>query len=368
VIRPRLADAAFFYETDKKANLESRTERLKNIVFQAKLGTLFDKSNRIARLATLISDAIAGDAAKAQRAALLCKTDLVTEMVGEFSDLQGIMGKYYAANDGEDQEVAAALYEQYLPRYSGDDLPETLTGAAIALADRIDTLVGIFGINQPPSGSKDPFALRRAALGVIRIISEKQFANIDLHALIAAAIEQLGNAVENDNAQKDVESFIFDRYRAFYSDQGIPADTVQAVQATATPNPYDFDLRIKAVNHFRELDASQALAAANKRVSNILKKQSSLDGDMTVDTAKLTENAEQNLFNAISEQDISELCQQGQYTEALSQLAQLREPIDAFFDNVMVMVDDEAVKTNRINLLRQLYSKFASIADISVLQ
>ncbi len=367
VIRPRLADAAFFYETDRKTRLEDRIDRLKPIVFQDKLGSIYDKSVRVAALASRIADAIGSDPALAERAAMLGKTDLVTEMVLEFTELQGIMGQYYAANDSEHQDVAKALNEQYLPRYSGDDLPSTLTGCAVAIADRIDSLVGLFGIGQPPSGTRDPFALRRASLGVLRIIIERQLP-LDLQQLCEWAEKNFDQLTEQNTASTVVD-YMLERFRAFYDEQGISAEVYLAVHARRPTRPLDFNRRVKAVDSFRKLPEAEALAAANKRVSNILTKQGGSAVGEHVDDALLQDPAEITLAEQVGQQaeKVIPLFDQGDYGTALSSLADLRAPVDAFFDKVMVMADDEAVRNNRLALLNRLRNLFLRVADISVL-
>jgi len=367
VIRPRLADAAFFYETDRKTRLEDRIEALKPIVFQDKLGSLYDKSVRVAALASKIADAIDSDPALAERAAMLAKTDLVTEMVLEFTDLQGIMGQYYAADDGEHADVAKALNEQYMPRFAGDDLPTTLTGCAVAIADRIDSLVGLFGINQPPSGTRDPFALRRASLGVLRIIIEQKLP-LDLQTLCEWAEENFTVLSEQGTASTVVD-YMLERFRAHYDEQGISAEVYLAVHARRPTRPLDFDRRVKAVEAFRQLPEAQALAGANKRVSNILDKQGGDSIGETVDNALLQDSAEKALAEQVEEQarKVLPLFEQGDYASALSSLASLRKPVDTFFDEVMVMADDEAVRNNRLALLNRLRNLFLRVADISLL-
>jgi glycyl-tRNA synthetase beta chain len=367
VIRPRLADAAFFFETDKKQPLDARIEKLKSIVFQQQLGTVFDKTQRIEGLAASIAELINGDANYARRAAALSKCDLMTDMVFEFTELQGLMGYHYALHDGEPEEVAQAMNEQYLPRFAGDDLPATRTGIALAIADRLDTLTGLFGINQPPTGSKDPFALRRAALGVLRIIVEHKL-DLDLHQLLTLAAEQHGNLPGSEGLADRVLDFMLDRFRAWYDDRGISAETFLAVHALRPTSPLDFDRRIDAVSHFRNLAEAEALAAANKRVSNILSKQG---GEIAseIDTALLQEDAEKALAAALTsaEHDLQPVFEQGDYRTALERLAALREVIDTFFDNVMVMAEDEAVRANRLALLKRLRRLFLGVADISLL-
>ena len=369
VIRPRLADAMFFLDTDKKTPLAQRCEKLKSIVFQKDLGTVYQKSERIAKLSSHIAALINGDQQKAERASLLAKADLVTDMVFEFTDLQGLMGYHYALHDGEDPEVAQALNEQYLPKFAGDELPQTKTGIAVALADRLDTLSGMFGIGQPPTGSKDPFALRRATLGVLRIIIEHKL-DLDLNELIALAVAQ--HAVITDEAStkvnSDILAFMLERLRAYYEDRNISIDTYLAVAALSPTKPLDFDNRVNAVEHFRSLPQAQALAAANKRVSNILSKET-LTGDSAIDTSLLSEDAEKTLAAALAtlNEQLTPVFAAGNYQQALTQLANLQVEIDTFFDNVMVMADDQAVKTNRLNLLQHLRSLFLQVADISVL-
>jgi glycyl-tRNA synthetase beta chain len=367
VIRPRLSDAAFFYETDRKTPLEDRIGQLKPIVFQEKLGSIHDKSVRVAALAGKIANTIGSDPALAERAAMLGKTDLVTEMVLEFTDLQGIMGQYYAANDGEHADVAKALNEQYMPRFAGDSLPSTLTGCAVAIADRLDSLVGLFGINQPPSGTRDPFALRRASLGVLRIIIERELP-LDLQTCCEWA-EQNFHQLTEQNTATTVVDYMQERFRAHYEEQGIAAEVYLAVHARRPTRPLDFDRRVKAVNAFRKLPEAEALAAANKRVSNILTKQGSDAIGEHVDNALLQDGAEIALAEQVSDQaeKVVPLFDSGDYATALSSLASLRAPVDAFFDEVMVMAEDEAVRNNRLSLLNRLQNLFLRVADISLL-
>lgn len=367
VIRPRLSDAAFFYETDRKTKLEDRIDALKPIVFQEKLGSIYDKSVRVSALARKIADAIGSDPALAERAAMLAKTDLITEMVLEFTDLQGIMGQYYAANDGEPEDVAKALNEQYMPRFAGDDLPTTLTGCAIAIADRLDSLVGLFGINQPPSGTRDPFALRRASLGVLRIIIERELP-LDLQTCCEWAEENFTVLTEQNTASTVVD-YMLERFRAHYDEQGIGAEVYLAVHARRPTRPLDFDRRVKAVEAFRQLPEAQALAGANKRVSNILTKQGGDSIGETVDASLLQDSAEKALAEQVDQQSarVLPLFENGDYASALSSLASLRESVDSFFDEVMVMADDEAIRNNRLALLNRLRNLFLRVADISLL-
>ncbi|WP_261882319.1 glycine--tRNA ligase subunit beta [Vibrio pelagius] len=367
VVRPRLADAEFFFNTDRKRPLIDRLPELEQAIFQKQLGTIKDKTDRITELASYIAEQIDADVEKSKRAGLLAKCDLMTSMVFEFTDTQGVMGMHYATHDGEDEQVALALYEQYMPRFAGDDLPSTGISSAVAMADKLDTIVGIFGIGQAPKGS-DPFALRRASLGVLRIIVENGY-NLDLTDLIAKAKELLGDKLTNDNVEADVIDFMLGRFRAWYQDAGFSVDIIQAVLANRPTKPTDFDQRVKAVSHFRELEAAEALAAANKRVGNILAK---FDGELAadIDLALLQEDAEKTLAEnvAVMTEALEPAFATGNYQEALSKLAALREPVDAFFDNVMVMADDEALKKNRLTLLNNLRNLFLQIADISLLQ
>ena len=368
VVRPRLTDAEFFFKQDQKVKLESRNERLKTVVFQAQLGTVYEKAERISELAAFIAAQIGGDVALAQRAGILSKCDLATEMVGEFPELQGIAGYYYAQHDGEGEEIALALNEQYLPKFAGDVLPSTRSGLAVAIADKLDTLVGIFGINQPPTGSKDPFGLRRAAIGLLRIIIEKELV-LDINVLSQQAVNAYGTKLANTNTVNDVFEFLLGRYRAIYEEQNIDVDVIQAVQTLKPTQPLDFDRRIKAVANFRNLAEAEALAAANKRVANILSKDGvTVTG--AVDNSLLSEAAEQTLAAQVAklQAELTPLFAAGDYTPALTALAALRAPIDSFFDTVMVNADDLAIRQNRLNLLASLRALFLAVADISQLQ
>lgn len=368
VVRPRLSDAEFFFKTDLKQRLEDNLPRLKTVLFQQQLGTLFDKTERIEKLSGEIAAQIGADVAKAERAGLLSKCDLMTNMVFEFTDTQGVMGMHYARHDGEDEEVAVALNEQYMPRFAGDELPRSLVACSVALADKFDTLVGIFGIGQHPKGDKDPFALRRAALGVLRIIVEKNLP-LDLVDLAQKAAALYGDKLSNANVVEDVVDFILGRFRAWYQEEGIAVDVIQAVLACRPTKPADFDARVKAVNHFRTLDAAQALAAANKRVQNILSK---VDGVLpeNIDLSLCCEPQEINLAERVLElqRELQPLFEKGDYQTVLSRLADLRESVDSFFDNVMVNAEDEKLRQNRLALLKNLRDLFFKIADISLLQ
>ncbi len=370
VIRPRLTDAEFFWNQDRKTPLGERVESLKGIVFQQKLGTLYDKSQRVMALAERIAEGIGGDTQKARRAAQIAKCDLMTEMVYEFPELQGLMGRYYAEHDGEDNEVAQALDEQYMPRFAGDELPATPTGQAVAIADRLDTLVGIFGIGQPPSGAKDPFGLRRASLGVLRTLIERKL-DIDLAELVETATGQLRDAdiAMADDTATQVLDFMMERLRAYYQDQGIAHDIFDAVLARRPTNPRDFDQRIRAVSAFRELPEAEALAAANKRIHNILKKAQQSIPDR-IDLDRLQEAEERELASAVetAATEAGPLFADRRYEEALKRLAALRTTVDRFFDEVMVMAEDPKVRENRLALLKRLGDLFLGAADISRLQ
>lgn len=365
VVRPRLADAEFFFNTDRKQTLASRFDSLSSVLFQKQLGTLAEKSERISQLAAYVAKKIGADKTAAQRAGLLSKTDLMTNMVGEFPEVQGIMGMHYARFDGENETVALALNEQYMPRFAGDQLPTRLEGAAVAIADKLDSLVGIFGIGQAPKGDKDPFALRRAAIGALRIMVDKDL-NLDLVDIIAFSQQTFADKLTNANVANDVLEFMLGRFRAWYQDQGYTVDVIQAVLARRPTVPADFNQRVKAVAEFRKLDAAAALAAANKRVANILAKIDTAIPD-TVDVKLLQQVEEQALFEAITAEQAEQAKLQS-YTDGLMHLAKMQQVIDQFFDNVMVNADDAAVKLNRQALLKQLRELFLQVADISVLQ
>jgi glycyl-tRNA synthetase beta chain len=368
VIRPRLADAAFFWNQDRKQPLEQRADGLRNMVFEKRLGTLFDKQRRVASLAASIATAIGSEAAHAQRAAQLCKCDLLTSMVFEFPDLQGVMGRYYALHDAEPHAVADAIREHYLPRFAGDELPATPTGQALALADRLDSLVGIFAIGQQPSGDKDPFALRRAALGLIRICIERQL-DLDIEQLLNSAAQTFEAKVNAAAAVQAVFDYVMDRLRGYYQEAGVEADLVEAVLATRPSRPLDFDRRVQACRVFRDLPEAQSLAAANKRISNILKKWDQ-PIPAAVDRQRLIDAAEQQLAERLADAStaVLPLMQSGDYTPALKQLATLKQPVDAFFDSVMVMDEDSALRDNRLALLQSLRNLFLRVADLSRLQ
>ena len=367
VVRPRLTDAEFFFKTDLKQKLVDRLPRLETVLFQQQLGTLKDKTDRIEQLAGEIAKQIGADEAKAKRAGLLSKCDLMTNMVFEFTDTQGVMGMHYARHDGEDEEVAVALNEQYMPRFAGDELPKSLVASAVALADKFDTLTGIFGIGQAPKGSADPFALRRAALGALRIIVEKNLP-LDLEDLVKKSAALFGDKLTNKNVVADVVDFMLGRFRAWYQDEGIAVDVIQAVLARRPTRPADFDARVRAVSHFRTLDSAEALAAANKRVSNILAKADAAIGEINLTAC--VEPAEKALAEAVLalRTEVQPLIAKGDYTAVLDKLANLRAPVDSFFDNVMVNAEDPALRQNRLAILNTLQGLFLQVADISLLQ
>ncbi|OCF97869.1 glycine--tRNA ligase subunit beta [Gilliamella apicola] len=368
VVRPRLADAEFFYKTDLKQRLEDRLPRLETVLFQQQLGTVKDKALRIESLAGFIAEQIGADVAQAKRAGKLTKCDLVTNTVFEFPETQGIMGRYLALKDGESVEVATAIEEQYKPRFSGDELPSTAVSCAVSIAEKMDTLAGIFGIGQHPKGDKDPFALRRAAIGVLRIIVEKNLP-LDLIALSEFATSLYGDKLNNQNVVTDIVSFMQGRFRAWYQELGFTIDTIQAVLALNPTKPADFDARVKAVTHFRTLPEASSLAEANKRVSNILSKAELAIPD-SVNASLLEAGAEGELAKhvAVLMDKLAPYFNQGRYQDALVELSALKAPVDEFFASVMVMVDDEKIKLNRLSLLKKLQSLFLKVADISLLQ
>lgn len=372
VIRPRLADAAFFYNNDKKTTLQSRRQSLKQVVFQVALGSVYNKTERVAALAESLCQHTGADVTFARQAAELSKSDLVTDMVGEFDDLQGIMGRDYALNDGEPEEVAEALFEQYLPRFAGDLVPSTATGATLALADRLDSLVGIFSIGQQPSGSRDPFALRRASLGVLRIIIERDI-DLDLTLAISNAAAQFADLssakLSGDELCEQVLTYILERFKAWYREEGIGPEVFAAVSSLGLSNPLDINARVQAVQQFSQLPEAIALAAANKRVSNILAKQLGDSAPAAIDAELLQEDAEKHLATEIERltHAVRPLFERRDYTGILSQLAKLRQPVDSFFDDVMVMAENIPLRNNRLALLHSLRQLFIDVADISQL-
>ena len=368
VISPRLSDAVFFWDQDRKKKLEDHITGLETVVFQKKLGTLADKSKRVAIIAKAVAKKLGANEANAERAAMLSKCDLMTEMVYEFTDLQGIMGRYYAQHDGENEEVAAALDEQYMPRFAGDELPLSVTGQILAISDKLDTLLGIFAIGQKPTGEKDPFALRRATLGILRIMIEKKL-DLDLRELLEVAATALSDKADARAVVDDVLKFMLERLRAFFTDKNISADIFDAVLACFPTRPVDFTRRIEAVNAFKTLPEAESLAAANKRIRNILKK---VKGKVSTDvnSSLLQEAAEKDLHATVSQisNQVNAFYADGDYQSALTKLAALKDPVDQFFDDVMVMADDEALKNNRVALLNQISDLFLQAADLSRLQ
>jgi glycyl-tRNA synthetase beta chain len=368
VIRPRLADAAFFWNNDRKTALTGREEALRDVVYQRGLGSLFDKSHRVARIAAWLAAELDADTAVVERAAALAKCDLVTGMVGEFPDLQGTMGRYYALSDGEADKVADAIAEQYLPRFAGDELPDSKAGKILAVADKLDSLAGIFSIGKKPSGNRDPFGLRRAALGIIRILIERGI-DVDLKALIAKAVaEQPASKLDNDDISTDLYAFISDRLRRYFLDRDtkLATETFDAVMVRQPASLIDFDRRLAAVQTFSRLEQAESLAAANKRIANILRKAGDPAG-LKVKEKLFELDAESTLYNALlnSREKVTPMLEQRRYAEILNELANLRDPVDRFFDDVMVMADDEKTRNNRLALLGELRSLFLDVADIS---
>ncbi|WP_130538098.1 glycine--tRNA ligase subunit beta [Thiomicrorhabdus indica] len=384
VIRPRLSDAKFFWDQDRKHPLDDFLNRLKTVVFQQKLGTLFDKVQRLETLTVKIGRGLGVESALCERAARLSKCDLMSEMVGEFPDLQGIMGRYYATEMGEDTQVSEALSAQYQPRFAGDDLPAGGVAQALAIADKLDTITGIYGIGQIPTGDKDPFALRRAALGMLRIMIEQKL-DLDLRQLITeswklhleyqssqrsgtsgtATVTKKG-ATENEILIDEIYDFIISRLKAYYADQGISAEQFEAVRVCRPAHPIDFSQRIAAVAYFAQMDAAESLSAANKRIANLLKKVDGVIAE-TVDTGLFEGDSETALWSALENlrESVSEQIAEHNYQAAMASLATIRPQVDDFFDNVMVMAEDEKVKNNRLALLNQIYQLFLQVADIS---
>lgn len=368
VINARLSDAEFFYKNDQKNSLESRLPLLNHVIFENQLGSLEEKSHRLSTLAAYIAKKIGATLSDATRAGLLSKSDLVSEMVTEFPKLQGIMGGYYAAHDGESTLCSLAIKEQYLPRFSGDTLPEILEGCALSLAERVDTLVGILGINKHPTGDKDPYGLRRASLGMIRILIEKKL-SLDLVELIKKTQTAYPKKLPNTNVSQQTIDFIFGRLKVWYQEQGVAPEVFESVLTCHPTTLLDFHYRVNAVQEFQRLPAANALSSANKRVSNILKKITDpIPKKLNFDLFEYQE--ERDLANQIEKQQktIDLLYKKADYTEALTNLSSLKEPIDVFFDKVMVMDKNKKKRLNRLALLVSLRHLFTQIADISLLQ
>lgn len=368
VIRPRLADAAFFWDTDRRKTLASRHDSLREVVYQRGLGSLFEKTQRIAGLAKWMAASLDHDGDHVARAAALAKCDLLTGMVGEFPELQGTMGRHYAAADGEPEAVATAIGEHYQPRFAGDELPTSVDGQILALADKLDTLAGIFSLGKKPSGTRDPFGLRRAALGVVRIIVERAL-DVDLKALLTKAVDaQPTSKADGAEMAADLYAYITDRLRRYFLDRdpGLAVETFESVMIRQPSSLVDFDRRLAAVQTFARLEQAQSLAAANKRIVNILRKADDI-GDVKIKEKLLREDAELTLFNALvnARQKVEPLLALRSYAEVLNELADLREPVDKFFDAVLVMADDDAVRNNRLALLGEVRSLFLNVADIS---
>jgi len=368
VIQPRLSDAAFFWERDLKHGLANHIESLKKVVYQKQLGTLHEKSERLIKTVSSLAELLNVDIKAAKRSAELCLCDLLTEMVSEFPDLQGTMGGYYAEADGEDAEVAIALEEYYQPRFAGDKLPTTTLGQCLAISEKIDSLVGIFAIGKAPTGDKDPFGLRRSAIGLLRIIIECEL-DIDLKDLITTAASNYPNEIDAKKVVDDVYHFLMERLRRYYLDEGVSPDTFESVLAINTGKPLDFHQRLKAVTEFRKLNEAESLAAANKRISNILKKSDAPDIN-SIDSNLLVEESEITLAKSLDEYQkrLAPILEKRDYKSALTELAGLRDSVDNFFDNVMVNCEDEATKMNRLALLGNLSALFLQTADISKLQ
>jgi len=384
VLYPRLADAQFFYEADIKTTMEARCEQLKTIVFQRDLGSIYSKVERIASIATYVAQKVGGNSSWVKRASKLCKSDLTSKMVFEFPDLQGVMGSYYAQNDREHSEVCLAIKEHYNPKFADDDIPNGITGCIVSIADKIDTLTGMFGINKKPSGSKDPFALRRAILGVLSIIRIKEF-DVDMDELLRFAIgcfsAQGVTFVEAKSVQATQESdalnttltgeileFVFDRLKIWYSDNGVSIEVFQSVRAINVYRPLDFDKRIRAMQNFISMPEASDLSTANKRVANIL---SGFNKDLpsSIDETLLVEPSEQRLKDIVvkTQMQIQPMLKNNNYIDIMKTLAHFKNPLESFFDNVLVNTDDEPTRLNRYLLLRQVRHLFLEVADISLL-
>ena len=367
VIRPRLADAKFFWEKDLKAGLEGFLPRLKKVVFQQKLGTVYDKVQRLEKLTIAIGEPLGGDKTLLAKSARLSKCDLMSEMVGEFTNLQGVMGGYYAHAQNEDAQVVEAIAQQYKPTFAGDSLPLSIVSQSLAIADKLDSITGIFGLGQVPTGDKDPFALRRSALGLVRIIIENEL-NLNLKELVKHSLSLHPEINTNTATINDIYDFIVSRLKSYYADKGISAEQFEAVRTCGSSYPLDFDKRIEAVKQFSAMAEAESLSAANKRIANILKKVTT-ELPTKINSKLFSETAEENLYKVINDiaDKVSTFSAKKDYTSAMKLLAKVRQPVDEFFDQVMVMVEDKAVQNNRLALLNKTYSSFKQIADISKL-
>jgi len=365
VIRPRLADAKFFWDQDRKQPLDGFLPRLKTVVFQQKLGTVFDKIERLKTLTVKVGLPLGAEAEVLENAARLSKCDLMSEMVGEFPDLQGVMGRYYAMAQSENQQVCDAIDAQYQPRFAGDTLPSSSVAQALAIADKLDTITGIYGIGQVPTGDKDPFALRRSALGLMRIIIEKEL-DLDLAQLIRSALDLHQQVETTDQLVADIYEFIVSRLKAYFAEQGVTAEQFEAVRSCAPSHPLDFAKRIEAVKAFATMESAEALSAANKRISNLLKKVAGNIAE-SVEVGLFENDAETALFNKLDalRETVNGRVAAKEYSAAIAEMASIRAEVDQFFDDVMVMAEDEAVRNNRLALLNQIYQLFRNVADIS---
>jgi len=369
VIRPRLSDAKFFFENDKKTTLASKAEKLTGVLFQKELGTVAEKTARLVAISQSIAKELDMDPTHVARAAALAKADLLSDMVMEFPSVQGVMGHHYALHDGEHAEVALAIEEQYLPRFAGDKLPTSNAGYVLSLAEKLDTLVGIFGIGKLPKGDKDPFALRRSAIGILRILVENKLP-LDLHKMVNDVVDIYADKLSNAKTATQVHTFLLDRFKPFYQDQDIAGDVVSAVMAQQPTTAIDFDARIKAVTAFKQMDSAVDLVAANKRVANILNKNDIDIGALpSIDPGLFSEDAEKVLFTALqsAQSEVSRLIEDLSYDEVLASLSVLKTPLNNFFDDVMIMVDDGKIKSNRVALVGKARQLFLSVADVSVL-
>ena len=367
VLRSRLSDAQFFYDSDCKIPLMQRAGLLSNVLFHKKLGTVSDKVDRISKLAAYLAEKLGYDKKLTIQSAQLCKADLVTDMVGEFPELQGVMGKYYALNDGEPSAVASAIEEHYLPRFAGETIPQSNIGRVLAIADKLDTICGIFAANEVPSGDRDPFALRRASLGILRILLEGNL-DINLNQAIDTALGGYKDLNLKQTSTEEIYSFIFERLKSYYQSKGYDTREYQSVAVLQPSSPVDFDNRIKAVNQFAKLDEAATLIEANKRIANILQKTKTINTE--VDSKVLDQAEEKALYEQLRtvSDRLAPLVEQNRYADVMKMLTVLKGPIDDFFDNVMVMDEDPVKRDNRIALLSAIKQLFNVTADVSYLK